>query len=95
MDRRLARNPVLRSPALRSPVLSPKSPAIYEKYKSGCAWGLIHFFDFRQGHSHGKLISYKKRSKRQAKGKNSEFLVCVWLRMKYNASTISFNYTDF
>ncbi|XVF51476.1 hypothetical protein PTKIN_Ptkin04bG0188100 [Pterospermum kingtungense] len=60
MDRRLARSPA----ALRSPVLSPKSPAIYERYKSGCAWGLIHFFDFRQDHSHGKLISYKKRSKR-------------------------------
>ncbi|XWS38354.1 hypothetical protein CRYUN_Cryun19dG0124100 [Craigia yunnanensis] len=57
-----------RSPALSSPVLSPKSPAIYEKYKSGCAWGLIHFFDFRQGHSHGKLISDQKLANRQAKG---------------------------
>ncbi|XP_022737214.1 uncharacterized protein LOC111290083 [Durio zibethinus] len=75
MDRRLPR-----SPALKSPVLSPKSPAIYEKYKSGCAWGLIHFFDFRQGHSHGKLISDKKRANRQAKGKNASSL----LRMKYN-----------
>ncbi|XP_021295094.1 uncharacterized protein LOC110424739 isoform X2 [Herrania umbratica] len=63
MDRRLPR-----SPSLKSPVLSPKSPAIYEKYKSGCAWGLIHFFDFRQGHSHGKLISDKKRVNRQDKG---------------------------
>ncbi|XVF10588.1 hypothetical protein REPUB_Repub07fG0195300 [Reevesia pubescens] len=63
MDRRLPR-----CPALKSPVLSPKSPAIYENYKSGCAWGLIHFFDFRQGHSQGKLISDKKRVNRQAKG---------------------------
>ncbi|XVF52914.1 hypothetical protein PTKIN_Ptkin05aG0056400 [Pterospermum kingtungense] len=63
MDRRLPR-----SPALKSPVLSPKSPALYEKYKSGCAWGLIHFFDFRQGHSHGKLISNKNLPNRQAKG---------------------------
>ncbi|KAG4171746.1 hypothetical protein ERO13_A12G229800v2 [Gossypium hirsutum] len=62
MDRRLPRSPVL-----KSPLLSPKSPAIYEKYKSGCAWGLIHFFDFRQAHSHGKLISDKKRANRQAK----------------------------
>ncbi|KAK8529383.1 hypothetical protein V6N13_102306 [Hibiscus sabdariffa] len=53
MDRRLP----------RSPVLSPKSPAIYEKYKSGCAWGLIHFFN-----SHGNLISDEKCTNRQAKG---------------------------
>ncbi|OMO58657.1 hypothetical protein COLO4_34473 [Corchorus olitorius] len=63
MERRLPRSPVL-----KSPVLSPKSPAIYEKYKSGCAWGLIHFFDFRHGQSHGKLISDKKRVHRLAKG---------------------------
>ncbi|XVE57895.1 hypothetical protein DITRI_Ditri04bG0127000 [Diplodiscus trichospermus] len=62
MDRRLPR-----SPALRSPVLSPKSPAIYENYKSGCAWGLIHLFDFRQVHSRGKLISDKKRINGQVK----------------------------
>ncbi|KAE8712880.1 Acid-amino acid ligase, isoform 1 [Hibiscus syriacus] len=35
-----------RSSCLKSPVLSPKSPAIYENYKSGCAWGFIHCFDF-------------------------------------------------
>ncbi|XP_022773163.1 uncharacterized protein LOC111315581 isoform X2 [Durio zibethinus] len=63
MDRRLPR-----SQALKSPLLSPKSPALYEKYKSGCAWGLIHFFDFRQVHCHGKLISDKKLAKRRAKG---------------------------
>ncbi|GMJ00326.1 hypothetical protein HRI_003701800 [Hibiscus trionum] len=57
-----------RSSCVKSPVLSPKSPAICEKYKSGCAWGLIHFFDFRQAHSPGKLISDTKRSNRQAKG---------------------------
>ncbi|KAK8478978.1 hypothetical protein V6N13_096195 [Hibiscus sabdariffa] len=63
MDRRLPR-----SPGLKSPVLSPKSPAIYEKYKSGCAWGLVHFFNFRQPHSHGNLISDEKCTNRQAKG---------------------------
>ncbi|KAL4383045.1 hypothetical protein GQ457_15G009500 [Hibiscus cannabinus] len=52
----------------RSPVLSPKSPAIYEKYKSGCARGLVHFFNFRQPHSHGNLISDEKCTNRQAKG---------------------------
>ncbi|XP_022777291.1 uncharacterized protein LOC111318678 [Durio zibethinus] len=65
-----------------SPVLSPKSPAIYEKYKSGCAWGSIHFFDFCQGHSHGKLISDKKSENRQAKV------------LKLSCPT-KFNYTDF
>lgn len=66
MDWRLPRSPVL-----KSPLLSPKSPSIYEKYKSGCAWGLIHFFDFRQAHSHGMLISDKKRANRQAKCKEA------------------------
>ncbi|KAJ0049147.1 hypothetical protein Pint_15154 [Pistacia integerrima] len=37
--------------------LSPKSPVIYEKYKSGCAWCLIGLCDFSQGHSNKKLIS--------------------------------------
>ena len=83
MDRRLPR-----SPALKSPILSPKSPAIYEKYKSGCAWGLIHFFDFRQGHSHGKRISDKKLANRQAKGKNTSSLVRFGSLMKYNFISI-------
>ncbi|MBA0826992.1 hypothetical protein Goarm_011803 [Gossypium armourianum] len=44
----------------RSPMLSSKTPVIYEKYKSGCAWGLIRFLDFR-GH---------KLSNRPSKGGN-------------------------
>ncbi|MBA0737263.1 hypothetical protein Gogos_010734 [Gossypium gossypioides] len=31
----------------RNPMLSSKTPVIYEKYKSGCAWGIIRFLDFR------------------------------------------------
>ncbi|KAK8658109.1 hypothetical protein V6N13_036321 [Hibiscus sabdariffa] len=63
MDRRFSR-----SAGFKSPVLSPKSPAIYEKYKSGCARGLVHFFNFRQPHSHGNLISDEKCTNMQAKG---------------------------
>ncbi|XP_021895327.1 uncharacterized protein LOC110812791 [Carica papaya] len=47
-----------RSP--RSPAILPKSPLIYEKYKTGCAWSLLGFFDFRQGHSSKKLVSDKR-----------------------------------
>ncbi|MBA0680632.1 hypothetical protein Goari_012320 [Gossypium aridum] len=32
----------------RSPMLSSKTPVIYEKYKSGCAWGLIRFLNIRR-----------------------------------------------
>ncbi|GKU95259.1 hypothetical protein SLEP1_g8640 [Rubroshorea leprosula] len=49
----------------KSPLPSPRSPALYESYKSGCAWSLIHFFDFRQSHSSGKLISDKKHVKKK------------------------------
>lgn len=45
---------------------SPKSPLVYERYKSGCAWSLIRFCDFGQGDSNnGKLIS-------DGKGLNSQ-----------------------
>ncbi|MBA0796772.1 hypothetical protein Gohar_007512 [Gossypium harknessii] len=44
----------------RSPMLSSKTPVIYEKYKSGCAWGLIRFLDFRG----------RKLSNRPSKGGN-------------------------
>ncbi|KAK8520996.1 hypothetical protein V6N13_077120 [Hibiscus sabdariffa] len=87
MDRRLPR-----SPALRSPMLSPKSPAIYENYKSGCAWGLIHFFDFCQAHSNGKLISDKKRPNRPAKGdghkRNKRSLPSIEERAQYTDDAV-------
>ncbi|KAK8485456.1 hypothetical protein V6N11_009866 [Hibiscus sabdariffa] len=86
MDRRLPR-----SPALRSPILSPKSPAIYENYKSGCAWGLIHFFDFCQAHSHSKLIS-DKRPNRPAKGdgykRNKRSLPSIEKRAQYTDDAV-------
>ncbi|PPS03192.1 hypothetical protein GOBAR_AA17479 [Gossypium barbadense] len=44
----------------RSPMLSSKTPVIYEKYKSGCAWGLIRFLDFR----------HRKLANRPSKGGN-------------------------
>ncbi|TYI70458.1 hypothetical protein E1A91_D08G222300v1 [Gossypium mustelinum] len=44
----------------RSPMLSSKTPVIYEKYKSGCAWGLIRFLDFRR----------RKLANRPSKGGN-------------------------
>lgn len=55
-----------RSP--RSPAILPKSPLIYEKYKTGCAWSLIGFFDFRQGHSNKKLVSDKRHVNRHSVG---------------------------
>ncbi|KAG4135197.1 hypothetical protein ERO13_D08G201600v2 [Gossypium hirsutum] len=44
----------------RSPMLSSKTPVIYEKYKSGCAWGLIRFLNFRR----------RKLANRPSKGGN-------------------------
>ncbi|GAV83870.1 DUF3741 domain-containing protein/DUF4378 domain-containing protein [Cephalotus follicularis] len=41
--------------------LPPKSPVTYERIKSGCAWGLMSFLDFRQGPSDKKLISDRNR----------------------------------
>ncbi|XVE55259.1 hypothetical protein DITRI_Ditri03aG0144900 [Diplodiscus trichospermus] len=34
----------------------------FENYKSGCAWGLIHLFDFRQVHSLGSSFLIKSAS---------------------------------
>ncbi|KAI9175111.1 hypothetical protein LWI28_027413 [Acer negundo] len=39
---------------------SPKSPVLYERYKSGCAWSLMRFCDFRQDDPDRKLISNRK-----------------------------------
>ncbi|XP_031278371.1 uncharacterized protein LOC116136844 [Pistacia vera] len=52
---------VKRFDAVSMEKLSPKSPVIYEKYKSGCAWCLIGLCDFSQGHSNKKLISNRGR----------------------------------
>ncbi|KAK4843295.1 hypothetical protein QYF36_006497 [Acer negundo] len=39
---------------------SPKSPVLYERYKSGCTWSLMRFCDFRQDDPDRKLISNRK-----------------------------------
>ncbi|KAH7550259.1 hypothetical protein JRO89_XS13G0162100 [Xanthoceras sorbifolium] len=39
---------------------SPKSPVLFERYKSGRAWGLMRFCDVRLDHSNRKLISNGK-----------------------------------
>ncbi|KAK7389955.1 hypothetical protein VNO78_25252 [Psophocarpus tetragonolobus] len=38
----------------------------YEKDKSGCMWGFISMFDFRQGHITRKMIADKRRSSKHA-----------------------------
>ncbi|KAM4105192.1 hypothetical protein ACJW30_06G214100 [Castanea mollissima] len=40
----------------------------YEKDQSGCMWGLISIFDFRQGRTTRRLLSDRKRESRQAVG---------------------------
>lgn len=40
----------------------------YEKDQSGCMWGLISIFDFRQGRTTRRLLSDRKRGSRQAVG---------------------------
>ncbi|XP_020233138.1 uncharacterized protein LOC109813349 [Cajanus cajan] len=40
----------------------------YEKDKSGCMWGFISMFDFRNGHSTRKMIADKRRSSKHAVG---------------------------
>ncbi|CAI8607292.1 unnamed protein product [Vicia faba] len=40
----------------------------YEKDKSGCMWGFISMFDFRNGHSTRKLIADKRRSSKHSDG---------------------------
>ncbi|KAK4578242.1 hypothetical protein RGQ29_028395 [Quercus rubra] len=40
----------------------------YEKDQSGCMWGLISIFDFRQGRTTRRLLSDRKRGSKQAVG---------------------------
>ncbi|KAL2335975.1 hypothetical protein Fmac_010421 [Flemingia macrophylla] len=47
---------------------SQRRPVRYEKDKSGCMWGFISMFDFRQGHSTRKMIADKRRSSKHAVG---------------------------
>ncbi|KAH7513916.1 hypothetical protein FEM48_Zijuj11G0033600 [Ziziphus jujuba var. spinosa] len=48
----------------------PKSPVVSKK-KSGCMWGLYSLFDFRQGRSDKKLISYRKGLKKHVVGERN------------------------
>ncbi|KAG6666860.1 uncharacterized protein LOC122309985 isoform X1 [Carya illinoinensis] len=47
---------------------SQRRPLRYEKDRSGCMWGLISIFDFRQGRSTQRLISDRKREGRPVSG---------------------------
>lgn len=58
-----------RSSKSPGPAIFPKSPLVYESYKSGCGWKLINFFDF--GHvksSNKRLGSEKKKVIRDSAG---------------------------
>ncbi|CAH8382633.1 unnamed protein product [Eruca vesicaria subsp. sativa] len=46
----------------------PKSPLVYESYKSGCGWKLINFFDFRHVKSGNKRLSSEKKIIRDSAG---------------------------
>ncbi|CAF1720324.1 unnamed protein product [Brassica oleracea var. botrytis] len=46
----------------------PKSPLVYESYKSGCGWKLINFFDFRHVKSGNKKLSSDKKPIRDSAG---------------------------
>ncbi|KAL0693903.1 hypothetical protein Bca4012_061083 [Brassica carinata] len=46
----------------------PKSPLVYESYKSGCGWKLINFFDFRHVKSGSKRLSSQKKPIRDSAG---------------------------
>uniref|UniRef100_M4EG80 DUF4378 domain-containing protein n=1 Tax=Brassica campestris TaxID=3711 RepID=M4EG80_BRACM len=46
----------------------PKSPLVYEGYKSGCGWKLINFFDFRHVKSGNKKLSSDKKPIRDSAG---------------------------
>lgn len=48
---------------------SLRRPVRYEKDQSGCMWGLISIFDFRQGRSTRRLLSDRKLGSRHAVGK--------------------------
>ena len=43
----------------------PKSPLVSDKSHSGCMWSLYSLFEFRHGNSKGKLLSDRKRLKRE------------------------------
>uniref|UniRef100_A0A2P2JTJ6 Uncharacterized protein LOC105129062 isoform X2 n=1 Tax=Rhizophora mucronata TaxID=61149 RepID=A0A2P2JTJ6_RHIMU len=58
MERRSPKSPFSKSPI-------PKSPVLYEKYKSRCAYGFINFFHFRRSNSK-KLISNRRHLSRDA-----------------------------
>ncbi|KAF8075556.1 hypothetical protein N665_1085s0002 [Sinapis alba] len=46
----------------------PKSPLVYESYKSGCGWKLINFFNFRHVKSGNKRLSSQKKPIRDSAG---------------------------
>ncbi|KAM7259696.1 hypothetical protein ACFE04_015437 [Oxalis oulophora] len=52
---------VERSPRTILEKLPPKSPVLYERYKSGCAWKLLSFLDFCQSHSNKKANSHTRQ----------------------------------
>lgn len=47
---------------------SQRRPIRYEKDQSGCIWGLISIFDFRQGRTTRRLLSDRKRGSKHAVG---------------------------
>ncbi|KAJ0265712.1 DUF3741 domain-containing protein [Hirschfeldia incana] len=49
-------------------VIFPKSPLLYEGYKSGCGWKLINFFDLRHVKSGNKRLSSQKKPIRDSAG---------------------------
>ncbi|CAH8363683.1 unnamed protein product [Eruca vesicaria subsp. sativa] len=49
-------------------VIFPKSPLLYEGYKSGCGWKLINFFDFRHVKPGNKRLSSEKKPIRDSAG---------------------------
>uniref|UniRef100_A0A2P2JTH7 Uncharacterized protein n=1 Tax=Rhizophora mucronata TaxID=61149 RepID=A0A2P2JTH7_RHIMU len=72
MERRSPKSPFSKSPI-------PKSPVLYEKYKSRCAYGFINFFHFRRSNSK-KLISNRRHLSRDAIGKIFPFFkVAGWV----------------
>uniref|UniRef100_A0A1J3FZC5 DUF4378 domain-containing protein n=1 Tax=Noccaea caerulescens TaxID=107243 RepID=A0A1J3FZC5_NOCCA len=46
----------------------PKSPLVYESYKSGCGWKLINLFDFRHVKSGNKRLTPEKKFIRDSAG---------------------------
>ncbi|CAA7053891.1 unnamed protein product [Microthlaspi erraticum] len=46
----------------------PKSPLVYESYKSGCGWKLINLFDFRHVKSGNKRLTPEKKFNRDSAG---------------------------